>query len=210
MSFPVMFIWFLIAIFIFRHHMKKNSKATDEAHKKFWDKEEASLVVRKKDLEEKDFLHPALDPSLQREEDYFKALDDPSLFRQQTFLFTLLDKNMVNFAHISNTDLRLQYGTANLTIIEAYEDNYNNYIRTLYRLAKGLYEKGETELAQTYLEEGIRIGTDISGHFMLLAKIYKAQGNMEAIETLLDNAHHLESLTKNALIAELDKLKEPE
>lgn len=50
MSFPVMFVWFIIAIVVFRYRLRKNDKASEDASRTFWQKEQASLVVRKKRL----------------------------------------------------------------------------------------------------------------------------------------------------------------
>ncbi len=205
-SFPVVFVWFLIAIFIFRHHMRKNTKAQDKVTDAFWKKEESSLVVRRKDLASEDYLHPTLTEADLKDEAFYTQLGVPELYRQQLYLKELLKTEMVNFQHITNTDLRLMYGTAMIKVIEGYEDNWNAYLNTLYLIGKKLIDTDAHRYAAKLLEDGITIGTDNRSHFLLLAKYYKAQGKKEALETLITKAMGLQSLTKDALLTELNDI----
>ena len=208
MAFPIVFVWFLIGIFIFRHHLRKSSKAQEEVTAAFWKKEEESLVVRKKELVEDDYIHPGLTEDDLKDEAYYKSMDAQNLYRYVTYLKEVMAKPMVNFEHTSNADLRLSYGTANLTIIEAYEENYNAYIATLFKLGKGLHEAGDDSLAITLLNEGIRCGTDNRQHYLLLAQIHKAANDDQAINALYQKAEGLHSLTKGALLKALDQLRQ--
>lgn len=206
MTFPVLFIWFLIAIFLFRHHMKKDTKLNERASQTFWKKEQASLVVRKQSLNEEDYVKPSLDPIYFMDEAYYLEHHKPELLRYQTQIEGLLKEPMVNLSHMSNTDVRLTYGTAMITTIEAYETNYNHYIKALYALGKGFYELGNQPLAKAYLEEGIHVGTDIKSHFMLLAEIYLNEKEPSKINDLIEKAQNLHSLTKNSLVHTLQDL----
>lgn len=205
-SFPVVFIWFLIAIFIFRHHMRKNTKAQEQVTHAFWKKEESSLVVRKKDLSPEDYLHPTIRDEDLKDETFYLDLGMPEIYRQELYLKELLSTKMVNFQHITNTDLRLMYGTAMIKVIEGYEDNWNAYINTLYLIGNKLIDTKAHLYGAKLLEEGLTIGTDNRAHFLLLAKYYKEQGKTQALEQLIVKATHLQSLTKDALLKELNDL----
>lgn len=205
-SFPVVFVWFLIAIFIFRHHMRKDTKAQEKVSKAFWQKEESSLVVRKKNLAPEDFLHPSLTEADLKDEDFYKDLGLSELYRQDLYLKELLKAKMVNFQHTTNTDLRLTYGTAMIKVIEAYEEDWNAYINTLFLMGKKLITTKAHRYGALLLEEGVSIGTDNRAHYLLLAKYYKDQGNSKALEALIHKAMDLESLTKDALLSELNTL----
>ena len=207
-SFPVVFVWFLIAIFIFRHHMRKDTKAQDDVSNAFWKKEESSLIVRKKELSPEDYLHPSLTEADLKDPAFYDQLGLQELYRQELYLKELLNTKMVNFQHVTNTDLRLMYGTAMIRVIEGYEENWNAYINTLYLMGKKLIETDAHLYAAKLLEEGINIGSDNRPHFLLLAKYYKDQGNTLALEALIDKAKDLESLTKDALLKELNALLE--
>ena len=208
-SFPVVFIWFLIAIFIFRHHMRKNDHAQEKVSDAFWHKEESSLVVRKKALAPEDYVIIHLKAEDLKDQAYYDQLGVPELFRQDTHLRDLLDQPMVNFQHTTNTDLRLTYGTAMITTIEAYEESYIAYITTLYRMGDKLMSVKDEPFACQLLEEGIAVGTDNRKHYLLLAQFYKEKGYKKEIQLLIDKANNLESLTKNLLIKELNQLLAP-
>ncbi len=206
-SMPILFIWLLIAIFVFRYKMKKSSKTREEATRAFWQKEEASLVVRKKALDEADYVHPSLSEADLKPPSYYDETGLSQLKRQDSYLRELIQQPMVNFAHVTNTDLRLKYGTAMLTSIEQYEETYNAYVTTLYRMAEKLLEAGEGNYAAKLLEEGIQLGTDNRKHYLLLAKYYLSNNRIEKIEGLIDQAQALESLTKEALLKALEDIR---
>lgn len=204
-----MFIWFLIAIFIFRHHMRKNDKAQEKVSDSFWTKEKSSLVVRKKDLDESDYLQPSLNPDQLRPETYYDDIDASVLAKNQQYLRKLIAMKMVNFSHMSNTDIRLAYGTAMMTTIEAYEDNYSNYIRTLNTLGTELHIRGENDYAELFLKEAIHIGSDIQKTYLALGEILLQRNDLPALEALTEKARTLNSLTKDALVNHLEAMVSP-
>lgn len=207
MAFPIFFVWFLIAIFIFRHHLRKNSKIEDAAHDAFWKKEASSLVIRKRNLDPDDYIHPSLSSDTLMDQAFFNHIQAPDLYRKQKYLFELSQKPMVNFQSLDNADIRLKYGTATITAIEAYENNYIQYIKTLHTLAQGLIAVDQEDLARLYLEEGIAVGSDIRGNYTLLATLYKKHQQLDAIDNLYKIAENLNTLTKSKLLKELDQVK---
>lgn len=178
----------------------------DDRRKAFWHKEETSLVVRKRALTQEDYVHPQLTEDTKKTDEFFETIQAPSLLRQQHLVYELLHKPMVNFQNLDNADIRLQFGTATLTAIEAYEENYTLYIKTLFVLGKGLYEAECFDEAKVYLEEGIHMGTDIKAHYMLLADLYLMNNDQNSLASLYEHAKDLQSLTKNALLSDLEKL----
>ncbi|PKM67216.1 MAG: hypothetical protein CVU95_07905 [Firmicutes bacterium HGW-Firmicutes-2] len=207
MAFPIFFVWFLIGLFIFRHHLRKNTKIDDAIHNAFWKKEASSLVVRKRNLDPKDYIQPSLSSDVLMDQAFFNRIEAPDLYRQQKYLMELSQKPMVNFQGLDNADVRLKYGTATITAIETYENNFIQYIKTLHNLAQGLMAVGQEDLARLYLEEGIAVGSDIRGNFTLLATIYKKHQQQDAINHLYEIAKDLNTLTKNKLLTELDQIK---
>lgn len=202
-SMPILFIWTLIAIFIFRHHMKKSSKKQNDVSKAFWAKEASSLVVRKKDLTQVDYVYPNLTEEDLKGEAWLEAQGQKSLYRYETQIAGLLKQPMMNFQSMSNTDLRLTFGTANLTIIRENEERWNSYLKALYQMGSKLLASGETVYSIKLLEEGIAMGTDNRQHFLTLGRYYKDSGDTDAYHQLLATAQSLESLTKNALVRDL-------
>ena len=203
---PIFFIWFLIAIFIFRHHMRKNSIAQAKVSDAFWKKEQESLVVRKKELLPEDYLHPTLSIEDFKDEAYYESIGQKELVRQADYLKSLVTQPMVNFSGVTNTDLRTTYGTAMITTIQAYEENFTAYTTTLYTMAEKVHDTGEVAYAIRLLEEGIKLGTDSRTHYLLLAACYKDLGDTGAMARLIERAKTLDSLTKESLLQDLKAL----
>ena len=131
--------------------------------------------------------------------------DDAAVQDCMETLKALSGKKIVNLTGYSNTDLKLQYGTANLTVLSEYDENYTLYARTLYKLARLYYDNGYESNAAILLEKGIESGTDITGNYTLLAQIYQKKGEYEKIKNLIDSAASLRSITQKNIIRSLEE-----
>ena len=130
-------------------------------------------------------------------------LNDEEITEVQKRLQTLASEKIVNFTGITNTELKLQYGAPNIELLMAFDKNYLELVRSLYRYGKLLYDQGYKEEATTILEYGISIKTDVSANYTLLASIYKEKNDTKRIDFLISQAETLNSLTKNSLLANL-------
>lgn len=207
MGIPMIFVLFLIFLFIFQYHLRKSDRLAKESTKKFWAKEEASMFSRKSPIEPEQYIKPQIENFPKKTLEYFKELNYEKLYSIQENCFYLATQPMLNFSNILNSDLRLKYGSANLQLIEAYENNYNQYLHNLYHLGKGYYELNQYNEAVIILEEGIRVNTDISEHIILLATLYCNYKDSEKFNTLYNKVLSFNSLTKNKIIYRLDELK---
>lgn len=207
MGIPTIFIVFLIFIFVFQHNLRKSDRMISHNRRSFWDKEEKSLFVRKTDLDPNDFVHANAEALPHYSLEYFKELGDEHLYKLQERCFKLASEPMMNLSELMNSDIRLKYGAANLGLVENYEDNYNQYLRALYKLAKGYYELDKKTEALQVLEEGINMKTDISDHIILLGKLYLETHRNDRFETLYNSTLQLKTLTKSKSIQGLEQLK---
>ena len=114
-------------------------------------------------------------------------------------------QKILNLGAKTNTELKLEYGLANLNILTAYEQNFNTLCQTLLSYATALMQAEQNAAAQTVLEYGIEIGSDMSQNFLLLADLYRTNGTPERISELIEKAEQLDSLMKNSI---LDKLNQ--
>jgi hypothetical protein len=171
-------------------HSKKNSKA-------FWDKENQSNSVRKKDLSTLTFITIPYD-SLP-----LKETSDSELAQIQKQLYSLGEQKIINLSHITNTDLKLEYGTANLNLLSSYDQNFTILIRLLNKWATLLYEKGEKQQATDVLEFALSIGSDISSSYSLLAKLYLELDRKEEISSLINRAKESQSILKDSILDQL-------
>ncbi len=206
MAFPSFFIIFIILVVLFQYHLRKNMRIEEQAKEKFWQKEKESLIVRKKNFSQEDYIKiPDDNLPLDKVPDFSQS--DLMYYKQlihQLHQLEPLDK--MNFSHLSNTDIRLQFGTANQTIIQNNETNYNNYLQVLGKLAKLYLDNNDRDMAQGILERCIAMKSDYRDHFMGLASLYADTGRRQALEDLIQKAESLESPLKKGLTQSLKSL----
>jgi len=197
MNFPILasFLVFIIIVAIF-------NKRTTRLHKKrnedFWKREREANFVRKKSLDDLEYI--AI-PFSSFPMDV--AADDEIIASCHRDLESLRDEKIVNFTGYSNTDLKLAYGTANITVLTQYDQNYTLFVRALQEFGKRLYELGYHDEALTVLEYAVSTRTDISGTYYLAASIYHEKGQSDKIKHLLFVADTLQSAMREPIVRTL-------
>ncbi len=194
---PVFFVLTLLLMLWIYYQKSRTDRSAKATHDAFWEKERLANTTRKKDISGLDYI------TIPVEELPFPNLDDEEITEVQKRLQTLAGEKIVNFTGITNTELKLQYGAPNIDLLMAFDKNYLELVRSLYRYGKLLYDQGYKEEATTILEYGISIKTDVSANYTLLASIYKEKNDTKRIDFLISQAETLNSLTKNSLLANL-------
>lgn len=208
MTIPATFILFLIAIFIFQHNLRKSDRTINNSRKNFWAHEEKSLFARKSPIESSLYIKPNLEALPKFSIEDFISFGDENLYKIQEHCFNIATEPMVNLSDMLNSDVRMKYGTSNLSIIESYEVNYNHYIKSLYQLAKGYYDLKMYAEAIKVLEEGVHVNTSIGDHIILLASLYCQFHDTLKFNELYERTLTLNTLTKSTIVKNLDKLRE--
>jgi len=106
-------------------------------------------------------------------------------------LESLANKKIINLTGISNTDLKLSYGVANLMPLSSYDQNYTSLIKTLQSISAFYYKIGFPLLAKDFLEFSVQTKSDITSTYLLLAKIYFELGELDKIDILLQSTEHI-------------------
>lgn len=184
------------------YQKSRTDRSAKSAHESFWEKERKANLTRKKDISELDYIVIPI------EQLPFPVLEDEEITEVQKRLQKLSTEKIVNFTGITNTELKLQYGAPNIELLMAFDKNYLELVRTLYRYAKLLYEQGYKEEATAILEYGISIKTDVSANYTLLASIYKEQNDTKRIDFIISQAEMLNSLTKKSLLNSLIAIRD--
>jgi hypothetical protein len=191
------FISFCLIFFFKLQHTKQKGADTD---REFWEREHRANFTRKKPLDNLDYITIpqsilSMTPANKSEEIelYLKDLNDIS------------SEKIVNLTGYTNTDLKLEYGTANITILSEYDLHYTNLVTLLQKLAELLYKNGENKLAIEVLEFAVGTGTDVSKSYYLLAKLYKENKTPEKISDLIEKAKNLKSLLKDSIVQNLEE-----
>ena len=142
-----------------------------------------------------------------REAEYAAPLSE-ELANAELELCKLADSRILNLTGISNTELRLTYGTANLDPLTAYDQNFTTLIRSLQKWGTLLVNADRKQDAVTVLSYAVTIGSDIAGTYALLARLYKEQGYLSKIEELKCFAEELTTLMKPSILRDLDQIAE--
>ena len=115
-------------------------------------------------------------------------------------------RRILNLTGISNTELKLSYGAANLTELTEYDDNFTTLIKAIASLGHALIDNNDTADALSFLEYGISIGSDISSNYIDLAIIYAATDRFDDIRKLKEKAGMLKSLSRDNIIEQLNNM----
>lgn len=189
-----------IIMFIISHALKKDQNESEKALGKYFAREREANRTRKQPLDDLKYVEIpfALIP---------KSLlaDNDNAVDCYRILEGLSDKKIVNFTGYTNTDLKFQYGVANLPALMAYDENYTLYARTIYKLAKLYYDNGYESNARILLEKAVESGTDITANYTLLATIYQNKNEHDKIKDLVLKAEKLRSGSKNNIIRSLEE-----
>lgn len=191
----------IIPIIWLTYELKKHDKLEKNALNDFWRREEEANLARKKPLDNLNYVEIPFDfipESLLADNEEVKDCLE--------LLNKLSEKKIVNFTGFSNTDLKMEYGAANLTELSQYDENYTLYARTIYKLANLYYQNGYESNARVLLEKAVESGTDISGNYLLLAKIYQEHEETDKLNSLLRSAENLRpAASKKNLIRSLEE-----
>lgn len=180
------------------HAISRSRNIEENSIKEFWSKEQRANSVRKKSLDNLDYITIP---------DWLLSLEltnsSEQLKEQLNELKELSETPIVNLTGISNTDLKLTYGTANITILSQYDFQYTNMVRVLQKLAEELVALGEKELAIQVLEFSVSTRTDVSKTYYLLSSLYEEVHTPEKKEFLIQQAEHINSIMKDSIVRTL-------
>ncbi len=199
MRFPL-FASFIIFMIVFLINRKKADFKDASIERSYLETERQANSTRKKSLENLDYI---IIPFSTLPMD--TAAQDEVVSQCVKEIRELSEEKIVNFTGLTNTDLKLKYGTANITLLSVYDQNFTLLVRSLQDWAKRLFELGHTDECLILLEFAVSIRSDISSTYYLAAKIYAKQGNIEKIAYLIQTAQTLNSVMKNSIVRTLQE-----
>lgn len=201
MKFPFLASFILFCVF-FNIFIRRSTRKEEAREENFWERERASNGVRKKSLDNLEYVHIPYDLL-----PFNTCGSNNTLKECEDTLLALKNAKIVNFTGITNTDLKLEYGTANITVLTEYDQNYTQMVVALQKWGQELYNLGRFEDAAAVLEFSVKTRSDISGTYRLLTDMYKTKlGLTESeishkLEALLPIAKSLNSLSKSQIIS---------
>lgn len=190
--------YFIILIVVLQLCLRKNSKKSSELNRMFWEREQKANSVRKKSIEHLNYI--TIPDTLP-----FVNSDDPEIANAQNAILALKDKRILNLTGLSNTDLKMEYGVANLSLLSEYDDNFTALARAVAAAGSLLMKKGYEQEGAAILEFGIECCTDISSNYTDLAAYYIRTSQPNRLAHLKDTASRLNSLSKDVILKKLSQ-----
>lgn len=191
------FLTFILVIFFIMRNQQKKFK---EQEAEFWSREQRANAVRRKPLDDLNYIKIPLEAFPTH-----LLNDDARVLECIDILESLTSRKIVNFTGWSNTDLKLEYGTANLEALTEFDQNYTLLVRTLQKWADCLVECGFQKEAVPLMEFAVSTNTDISRTYYILAEYYASAGRFQEIDRLRAVAKNLRSANRNVIAKHLQE-----
>lgn len=188
----------IIFILVIAHNVRKSGRIQQKNELGFWEKERLANETRRKPLDGLNYITIPLDKlpmhTMEENERVAECL---------RIVNELSVEPVVNLTGITNTDLKLEYGAANITVLTQYDQNYTLLASTLQQWADLLYSEGFVKETLQILEFAVDTHTDVSRCYDLLADIYLQNGDSGKIAELTETAETLNSLNKEVILRHL-------
>lgn len=185
-------ILFIVFLFILHYFLRKNSQDQKTLEENFWNREREANSARKKDISNLDYITIPLDKL---------PMNLHTEAEQQ--LAALSDTKILNLTGYTNTDLKLEYGPANLETLSECDNRFTELVQALVKYSEELITADQKQDARTLLEFGVSIQADAGVIYTTLAELYKESGETEQVQKLIDTANELRSFSKNVIIEKL-------
>lgn len=197
-GFLASFITFSLLVY---YNIKKWSRKSRRLESDFWARESAANSVRRKSLEGLPYIKIPL-------ESFPTHLlnDNSEVLECIEIMESLSDQKIVNLTGWSNTDLKLEYGTANITALSEYDQNYTLLARTLQQWADVLADAGYLEEAVVLMKFAVSTNTDVSRTYYQLADYWASKKEWGEIQQLLHTAEGLRSSNRAAIVRHLKEV----
>lgn len=201
----MLFILFLIFVAWFAYERAKSSRIDKQRSEAFWQRENEANNTRRKNLDTLQYIVIPDSILLPNLSEHIPA-NDTELMRCNDILVALQDKRILNLTGKTTTDIKSEYGPANLAVLDEYDSNFTLLAKTVYAYGEQLHRLGFDHEAMKVLRFGIDSLSDISGNYKLLATLYAKYDQPERIKELKEIADGLDSLMKNTILRILDEI----
>ena len=177
-----MLLPFLAVFIIVTIYITIRRSASTRSEQKLWDdfrqREQEANWTRKQDISNLAYIKLPLDTLP------LGRFQDETLASYESALRDLATQPICNLNGISNTDLKLRYGAANLNALSQCDTNYSTLVSLLANYGEKLFELSHPEEAKQVLEYALSLDSDVGKTYELLATIYEYEGQPEKIDAL--------------------------
>lgn len=200
MKYPF-FASFIVLCLLLMYEIHKRRNFEEQKYQEFLDEETRANNTRKQNIDNLDYITIPFD-SLPTD----VHTDNDIISEYLESINSLKNTRILNLTGISNTELKLKYGAANLDTLSACDQSFTFLVRTLNDWAYALYEQECINEARTVLEYAMSIRSDVGSSFELLAKIYKETNQKDKIKELISIANEINSLMSKSIVTKLESV----
>ena len=104
---------------------------------------------------------------------------------------------------VTNTELKLEYGAANLDELSAYDANFTEFVSAVNIYAQELLADGQKNAAKGLLELAVSYHADAISIYTTLADLYKQDGQATQIQNLIASAEEINTLARSIIVEKL-------
>jgi uncharacterized protein HemY len=170
----------IIVAVVLHRSIRKSNDAQQSAEERFWRREQAANFTRRKDISNLDYLTIPLE-----------KIPQNLHTEAENTLVRLSSCQMLNLTGKTNTDLKLEYGPANLEALTQFDDNFTEFVKTVPVYAKELIDNGQTDEAKELLELAVSYQADASAVYTTLADLYSEAGQSALIDSLVETVNSM-------------------
>ena len=190
----------IIFCWVIHHAITRDNRIAHKVEKDFWERERRANETRKKPLDGLAYIQiPFQDLPLDLLPENAEVQDCIATIRG------LSDTKIVNLTGYTNTDLKLEYGTANITPLSQYDQSYTLLVSTLQKWADLLWSEGYEAEAASIMEFSLSTHTDTSRTYYLLAQYDIKKGETEPLSRLPETAASLRSSNREQILRHLSE-----
>lgn len=188
---------FLALCFIFYSQLKRSTNTQNSQSEAFWQKELEANQTRKQNIDNLNYITIPFEK--------LPFLDNPSknISSYEKDIRSLEGKRILNLNGITNTELKLTYGAANLSHLTNYDDNHTRMVTIFDRWSNSLLDEGYTDEAQLLLEIAIDCGCDSGNIFLRLNNIYNSKG-IDKKDYLIAKVNNINTSMKDIILRKLN------
>ena len=204
MKFPIL-ASVIIFCLVINHAIRKNNRRQQALEDSFWERERQANATRRQSLDGLNYIKIPLS-----ELPLDLLPDNETIQGYVETVRALAETAIVNLTGYTNTDLKLQYGAPNITLLTQYDQNYTVLVSTLQLWADALLKDGHTEEAVKIMEFAVSVETDVSRTYYRLAEYYLSLGRPEELSRLTQTAQKLRSSNRDQILRQLASLSASE
>lgn len=193
MGFPILpfFLLFLVLLAIRLNYLKaKRQQQEDE----FWAKEREAKITPAKDISNLRYI------TIPIEKFPLNFSTDEKVIEIENELKELSTHRLLNLIGVTNTELKITYGTPNFETMSKIGDDFDRMCVLLNKYSEALYEADRIDDVISVLEFAVGVGTDVSESYTLLAKCYRAKEMNEKLDMLKNQVEQSRLLLKESIL----------